>query len=342
MSGGAVKCWGNNTYGGLGDGTTKNSASPVTVRGLSGKIAAIAVGGSHACALTVDGSMQCWGKNVSGQLGGGFTANSNPVPVQVKNINDPIRAIALGNDYTCVLTGSGGVKCWGWNYSGQLGNGTNTDSIMPVDVIGLSSGVAAISARASTTCALMDGGAVKCWGWNATGQLGDGTSTDSNVPVNVKGLTSGMESISVGFDHACALTDKGGAKCWGDNLYGQLGNGTTSQSEPPVDVSEPASDFLDISAGDAVTCARTKAGGVKCWGLDTYGFLGKVPPFTKRSQPVDLVGLSSGVAFLEVGLDYGCTISVDGIVKCWGSNSDGQLGDGTHQDRSVPGVVINL
>jgi len=342
MSGGVVKCWGNNTYGELGNGTTKNSHLPVTVRGLSGEIATIAAGGAHACALRTDGTVQCWGKNASGQLGGGFTSNSSNIPVEVENIHGPVKSIALGTDHTCALTGSGGVKCWGWNYSGQLGDGTNNESKIPVDVVGLSGGVIAISARYSTSCALLKGGAVKCWGWTVGDPSSDGVPTDSNVPVPIKGLTSGMVRISVGCTHACALTDKGGAKCWWRNIYGQLGIGRTSPRENPVDVIEPENDFLDIKAGDAFTCALTKAGGVKCWGSVNEAHLYEAPSFTNQTRPVDVIGLSGIAAFLEVGWGNACVISTDGTVRCWGSNRDGQLGDGTTVNRFAPGVVIDL
>ncbi|MBN1439623.1 MAG: hypothetical protein JW929_09460 [Anaerolineales bacterium] len=342
MSCGAVNCWGDNTYGGLGDGTVHDSALPVAVQGLRGDIAAIAVGSAHACALRTDGAMQCWGKNTSGQLGGGFVSNGSNTPVDVVVLDGEINAMALGSDYTCVLTAAGGVKCWGWNHSGQLGDGTNVESRTPVDVVGLSGGVIAVSARLSTTCALLEGGSVECWGGMVGEPSGDGAPADSNVPLPIKGLSSGMTSISAGWFHACALTAGGGAKCWGGNNYGQLGIGTKSLWEFPADVVEPADDFLDIRVGNAFTCARTKARGVKCWGSVNEARLFEAPSFTDQPLPLEVGGLSGGVASLDVGWGYACVITTDGDVMCWGSNRDGQLGDGTHTDRMAPGVVVEL
>ncbi len=131
-----------------------------------------------------------------------------------------IAAIAAGASHTCALTTGGGVKCWGNNASGQLGDGTTTGRSTPVDVVWLSNGVAAIAAGESHTCALTAGGGVKCWGSNGFGQLGDGTTTNRTTPVDVFGLGSGVTAIAAGYYHTCALTTGGGVKCWGYNENG--------------------------------------------------------------------------------------------------------------------------
>ena len=145
-------------------------------------------------------------------------------------------SVAAGNSHTCVLSSAGAVRCWGLNGTGQLGNDSTTDSLTPVAVTGLSSGVAAIVAGDNQTCALTTTGGIKCWGNNGNGQLGNGTVVQSNVPVDVTGLTSGVTAIAAGDNHTCAALAAGGVKCWGWGTSGQLGNNTIISSSVPVDV----------------------------------------------------------------------------------------------------------
>ena len=227
-SAGGVKCWGAGYFGQLGDGTNKDSPTPVDVSGLSSGVSAIAAGGWYTCALTSGGGVKCWGENRSGQLGDGTTETGRPAPVDVSGLSSGVSAIATGGEHACALMSTGGVKCWGDDYYGQLGSSKTTST--PVDVSGLSSGVSAIAAGDNHTCALMSTGGVKCWGENDWGQLGDGTHTDPSsktiTPVDVIGLSSGVSAIATGSSHTCALTSAGGLKCWGWNYSGQLGNGT--------------------------------------------------------------------------------------------------------------------
>jgi alpha-tubulin suppressor-like RCC1 family protein len=219
---------------------------PKDVPGLSG-VVAIASGDGFSCALTSGGGVKCWGGNKHGELGNGTTTDSDS-PVDVQGLGSGVAALAkLGASHACALMANAGVKCWGWNSIGQLGDGTTTDRSVPVDVVGLGGPVAAVAASGEwSTCALLVGGGVQCWGYNVVGQLGNGSLSSSAVPVNVVGLGSGVAAISVGDGHACALmTGNGGMcgsiKCWGQNETGELGDGTFDTTAPfgslvPVDV----------------------------------------------------------------------------------------------------------
>ena len=173
------------------------------------------------------------------------------------------------------MTNSGGVKCWGRNFYGQLGDGTSTDRSVPTNVSGLTSGVSAVSAGlGSQTCIVTTGGAVKCWGFNFQGILGDGTVTNRNTPTNVSGLTSNFAAVSAGGQHTCAKSIDGGLVCWGSNFAGNLGDNTVIERRTPVSVSGLVAGVVTISADGSHTCASTNGLVTKCWGYNFYGQLG--------------------------------------------------------------------
>ncbi len=339
VAGGGIRCWGENSYGQLGDVTMTSRSTPVAVLGLTEGVSAIAAGHYHFCALLWHGGVKCWGDNTYGQLGNRWSGPTG-TPLEVAGLRS-VTSIAAGYSHTCALLDGGGVKCWGGNGNGQLGDGTKTNRSTPVNVMGLTSGVTAISTGNGHTCALMAGGGVKCWGDNSSGQLGDGTLISRSTPVNVAGLTSGVVGVSTGSAHTCALLSGGGVKCWGLNGRSQLGDGTQTNRSIPVNVSGLSSGALAVSAGNAHTCAVVAGGGVKCWGDNADGQLGNNST-AGSGTPVQVAGLTSGLKAIAAGGSHSCALAPAGQVKCWGRNVSGQLGDGTTTSRSTPVDVIGL
>ena len=325
----------------LGSSTlVAEGAGQATLAGSDGRSDFGGPSGTHTCALAKGGGVKCWGYNSDSQLGDG-TNTSRKTPVNVFGLSIGVTAVAVGDLHSCALTRVGGIKCWGNNFLGQLGDGTTSGRITPVDVVGLSHGVIAIAAGFEHTCALTRGGRVKCWGDNRNGDLGDGTNTARPTPVDVRDLGTGVASLATGARHTCALTTAGGVKCWGYNHYGQLGDGTTSSHFLPHDVIGLTAGVVALAAGDRHTCALTGAGGLKCWGGNFFGDLGDGTQFS-RVAPVDVVGLKTGAAAVTAGGDHTCALTNAGGVKCWGFNGVGQLGDGTEFNRLTPVHVFGL
>jgi alpha-tubulin suppressor-like RCC1 family protein len=308
-AGNGVKCWGKNSSGQLGDGTTTYRYTPVDVIGLSSGVAKLTLGWSHTCAVTVSGGAKCWGWNIYGQLGDGTTTNRN-TPIDVSGLSSGVAALAGGQWHTCAVTAGGGVKCWGYNSRGQLGDGTTTKRSTPVDVTGLGSGVTALAAGGQHTCALTTNGGVKCWGANRYGQLGDGTNAGHYTPVAVSGLGSGVTALAAGEDYTCALTVSGGVKCWGANYAGELGDGTATDRNRPVTVSGLDSGATNLTAGREHACALV-AGRTVCWGQDGSGQLG-IGTILQRLTPVAVTNSAARVSLNYSSGKPGSYFSVTG------------------------------
>ena len=336
---GAVKCWGSNLWGQLGDGTNTSSSVPVQVLGLTSGVKRIAVGWYHACAITSSNGVKCWGTNNSGQLGDNSTA-TRLSPVSVYGLTSGVTYLAAGYTHTCVVTTAGSVKCWGRNNYGQVGDSSTTDRQVPTQMIGATTGISKVFAGSSHTCVVTISGAAKCVGRNSTAQLGNNSLTNSSALVSVSGLTSGVATMSINETHSCAITTSGAAKCWGSNSSGQLGdNGTQSFVRMvPSTVYGMSSGVASISTGNSHTCAVTTAGAVKCWGLNN-GTIGD-DTTTNRSVPTQTSGLTTGAKAIATGNVHSCAIDSDGIAKCWGRNTRGGLGDGTQQNRLTPVDVL--
>jgi len=336
-SGGAVKCWGVNLNGELGDGSTLSRLTPVDVIGLQSGVRAIAAGAASTCAITGNRRVKCWGANFDGRLGNGENQNS-AMPVDVLGLGDTdVLAISIGRAHTCALLSGGAVRCWGDNEFGQLGDGSETDRPLAVPVSGLSSGVRAISAGFYHTCAVTEAGAMRCWGINESGQLGDDSNTNRNTPVNVAGLSSGVNQPAAGALHTCALLNSGGVSCWGGAFFGLLlGDGSTTDRRVPGEVPSLRSGVVELSAGNFKTCVRSAVGAVQCWG-NGVGDNTQIG----RSLPTDVAGLTGGVLAIDAGVGEHACASVGGAARCWGDNTFGQIGDGTTHGETSAKTVLN-
>jgi regulator of chromosome condensation (RCC1) repeat-containing protein/Regulator of Chromosome Condensation (RCC1) repeat protein len=251
-----------------------------------------------------------------------------------------VSSVSAGAVHACVRTAAGAALCWGYNDIGMVGDGTRIDRRSPVQVTGLGSNVADVQAVWDHSCALTNGGSVKCWGHNGDGELGDGTLIRRLEPVQVTGLNSGVQQISLGFDSGCALLNTGAIRCWGYNGNGQLGDGTRTTRKTSVKV-DNISDAVQISAGWDHTCAVLSGGGLQCWGGNDHGEIGDGTKHD-RLKAVDVPGLTSGVAAVSAGFDHTCALLNTGSVKCWGNNKTGELGNGNTTNQLSPVDVAGL
>ncbi len=280
--------------------------------------------------------MKCWGSNTYGQLGDN-SVNQRLTPVSVYNMTSSAIRLTAGLYHTCAVK-SGAAYCWGRNSNGRLGNNSTTQSQVPVGVTGMSSGVSMITAGDSHSCLLKTSGEAYCWGFNSSGQLGDGTVIERLVPVAVGGGLAAGTSIAAGGNHTCALVSTGEVFCWGNNATGQLGIGSFVNKTTPQYVSQLGSGNTQITGGGDHTCAVVFRGGAKCWGKNTYGQLGN-NGLTGQTTPDDVYN-DLLMTFLSGGANHTCAIKGN-YVYCWGYNSSGQLGIGTTANSKVPVMVTN-
>ena len=332
---GSIHCWGNGTWGQLGDGMARSSLTPTTVSTISDAIQISAGGGmaAFACAVRADHSVWCWGANGVGMLG--FPdASAMPMasrPIAVPSLPSNVLEVAAGWLHACARRSDGFISCWGYNGAGELGDGTTMARTGPV----LSGAHDAIQVAAgyNHSCAAL-ARAAQCWGSNTEGQLGLG---DGSMAPYVMGLTDAIQ-LSGYANTVCALRATGTVACWGQNDHGQVGDGTTMTRNAPS-AALGLSDAIAVVTGDTVNCALGSGGQISCWGWNASGEFGDgttIPSFV----PVTVPGIP-GAQLLAMGQRHVCAANEEGV-WCWGNNAQGQLGDGTTTDSLVPVRVLVL
>ncbi|MCL2822443.1 MAG: hypothetical protein FWD57_00455 [Polyangiaceae bacterium] len=340
-SAGKVFCWGSNSSGQLGYETEGEESMPAPVPALSSGVVAVSAGGAHTCALTDSGAVLCWGANSSGQLGNG-SDDDRGVPTPVLGLQSGVIAISAGRSHSCAVMNNGKVMCWGNNMFGQLGDGSLVDRDRPTPVVWLSGKAVSVSAGGLYTCAVMESGIDMCWGQGDWGQLGNGDVADQPTPVEVNN-SENIIKVSAGLKHTCDLSATGTLRCWGDNVYGQLGNGSFLTPQNPAPVTGLMSDTVDVASGDNFTCALRSTGTLLCWGVNFRGELGDGTN-NIRDNPAPVESLGSSVKSLaQITHRHTCVITKTDEAKCWGDNSDGQLGVEYWEGRlGIPATVIGF
>jgi alpha-tubulin suppressor-like RCC1 family protein len=334
-TGDVAYCWGGNSTGALGDGTTTDRARPTRVKG-SLRFRHVSAGIGHACGLTTDGRVFCWGDNSKGQLGNnGTVRRTTPVLVTGGRRYIQVRA---GNLRTCALTTENVAYCWGFNIYGSLGTGDSTikRKLVPTKVAG-NVRFDRLSGRNFHVCGLTTAGKAWCWGNNEDGRLGDGTVLNRQSPVAVAGGKV-FQSLNAGGAHSCGVASDARVYCWGENLSGQLGDGTTDRHLTPQPIAGNLS-FAAVSTGsNRSTCGVTLGHVAYCWGQGDDGILGDGS--TDRHLVPTAVGGGLSFEGVTIGNHHAC-----GVVRsthagyCWGRNDRGQLGDGSHSTHFLPFAV---
>jgi hypothetical protein len=373
LDNGRVRCWGSNSTGQLGYANTNNigddeAASAAGDVEVGGTVTRLALGAAHTCALLDTGAVRCWGWNWFGQLGYGnqdaIGDGEVPAAVGLVDIGGKATALAAGAHHTCALLDTGDVRCWGLNLYGQLGyshtnNIGDTETPATVGPVAIGGKAIALAAGVYHTCALLDSGEVRCWGYNFNGQLGYGHTNnigDNELPRDAGPVDIGgsVSALTAGSYHTCALLDSGEVRCWGLNSAGQLGYGNTiaigdTESPRAAGVVDTGDDVIQIAAGGVHTCALLSSGQVRCWGGNGNGQLGYGHTSnigdTERPAEVGHVEAGGTLAQLDLGANHSCVLNGSGKVRCWGQNASGQLGHG-HTipigDNEVPAATGNV
>ena len=312
-------------------------------------------GAHHNCVLLDTGAVRCWGRGGDGRLGYGNTSaigdNETPASAGDVDVGGTVVQISTGLEHSCVVLDTGAVRCWGLGADGRLGYGNTTtigDNETPADVgeVAVGGTVAQIAPGSFHTCALLTGGAVRCWGAGSFGQLGYGNTDDigdNETPADAGDVAVGgtVTQIATGAFHTCALLDSGAVRCWGAGSSGRLGYANTDNvgdNETPADVGDVAvgGTVTQIVAGDSHTCALLTGGGVRCWGAGGNGKLGysSTSNIGDNETPASAgdVNVGGTVVQISAGRTHTCALMATGAVRCWGDGPSGQLGYGNTND----------
>ncbi len=338
---GRLYCWGANATGQLGDASgADHRAVPTPVAGGATDWDSVATGYLHTCARKTSGRLYCWGYDGMGQLGDGGLNTDRATPTQVAGASTAWSDVAAGGFHTCGRRTSGRLYCWGYDDSGQLGDG-NADAaqIAPTAVAGGATDWASVTAGDNHTCARRSSGQLSCWGYDGMGQLGDGgPDADQGAPVGVAGGATDWRSITTGANHSCAINTASELFCWGNDDHGELGDGRGTINHPtPTQV---GARWRLVEAGDNHTCGVKTSGQLFCWGNDDHGQLGDDTAIANQPAPVEVSGGSTDWASVSAYSNTTCARKTSGRLYCWGSDALGQLGDdGAYADRPTPTEV---
>jgi alpha-tubulin suppressor-like RCC1 family protein len=329
--------WGRGDLGRLGDNTTTDRSSPVSVVGGFTDWCQVSAGNVHGLGVRINGSAWAWGLGTCGQLGDDTTTNrSSPVSV-VGGFTDWYR-VSGGGVHSLGVRTNGTAWAWGANGSGQLGDNTTTDRSSPVSVVGGFTDWCQVSG-ANHSLGVRTNGSAWAWGNNCDGQLGDNTTTDRSSPVSVVGGFTNWCQVSVGYNHSLGVRTNGTAWAWGCNGNGRLGDNTTTNSSSPVSVVGGFTDWCQLAGGNGQSLGVRINGSAWAWGCNGNGRLGD-NTVTDRSSPVSVVGGFTDWCQLAGGNGQSLGVRINGTAWAWGRDDFGQLGDNTTTDRSSPVSVV--
>ncbi|MBK8479600.1 MAG: RCC1 repeat-containing protein [Proteobacteria bacterium] len=299
----------------------------------------VALGSEHTCVRRKDGSVWCWGYNVSGQLGDGSTM-TRLSPVRVTGLDgSAVEQLVAGYGHTCARRTDGSVWCWGSNSSGELGQGDTNNRTVATRVGALGTAVVEVAAGSSRTCARLSDGTLWCWGENRYRQVGDGTSTNRLDPTQVVALGTTVQAVAIGNYGSFALRADGSLWGWGATYLGTP-DGAGIDGIPAA-LSTLGTNVVEVGAGMMHGCARLRDNTVWCWGLNNRGQVGDRTMST-RTVPVRVTTLGTAAAELQVGGNHACARRLDGQLWCWGMNEQAQLGDGVYMNANTPHAVLGL